>query len=333
VDELGEALQSRGFGAETLHGDLNQTQRDRVLQRFRSGQVELLVATQVAARGLDITGVTHVFNYAIPEDAESYVHRIGRTGRAGREGKAITLVQPNEIRWLKAIERIIGQKITPMRLPTLVDVEARRREVMKTSIREKIAAGNLLPFMQLVTELAEEFDLAEIAAAAAKMASDGERPLTEMVEPAQARNISDGVERGMVRLVLNVGREVGVRPGDIVGAIANEAGIPGRNIGAIDIYDRVAFVEVPAGDKARVVDALRNTTIKGRKLQVEAADAGEDKPPRIRSRTAQPYERQRPDRFARGRLGKSTGKSASPAAKPPRRAKGSTRPKPRKKSD
>jgi ATP-dependent RNA helicase DeaD len=277
VDELGEALQSRGFDAETLHGDLNQAQRDRVLQRFRGGQVDLLVATQVAARGLDISGVTHVFNYAIPEDAESYVHRIGRTGRAGRAGKAITLVQPNEIRWLRVIERIIRQKITPMRLPTLVDIEARRREAMKSSIREKIAAGNLLPFMQMVTELAEEFDLAEIAAAAAKMASDGERPLTEMVEPAQARSMSDGVERGMVRLVMNIGREAGVRPGDIVGAIANEAGIPGRAIGAIDIYDRVAVVEVPANDRDRVVEALRNTTIKGRKLQVEVADGSDGK--------------------------------------------------------
>src|SRR4029079_3737671 len=123
--------------------------------------------------------------------------------------------------------------------------------------------GNLTPFMQLVTELAEEFDLVEIAAAAAKMASDGERPLTEIVvEPSQARSLGDGVERGMVRLVINVGREAGVRPGDIVGAIANEAGIPGRVIGAIDIYDRVAFVEVPAGDRDRVTDALRSATIR-----------------------------------------------------------------------
>ncbi|MDQ5825736.1 MAG: DEAD/DEAH box helicase [Chloroflexota bacterium] len=330
VDELGEALQSRGFDAETLHGDLNQTQRDRVLQRFRGGQVDLLVATQVAARGLDITGVTHVFNYAIPEDAESYVHRIGRTGRAGRAGKAITLVQPNEIRWLRVIERIIGQKITPMRLPTLVDIEARRREAMKASIREKIAAGNLLPFMQMVTELAEEFDLAEIAAAAAKMASDGERPLTEMVEPAQARTISDGVERGMVRLVMNVGREAGVRPGDIVGAIANEAGIPGRTIGAIDIYDRVAFVEVPASDRDQVIDALRNTTIKGRKLQVEAAEGsnGKSAPPLgpRQFRTPSPRRTDSPDGERGGRPGRrsegrpyTSRRDAGGAAKPRRR--------------
>ena len=136
VDELGETLQSRGFDAETLHGDLNQTQRDRVLQRFRSGQIDLLVATQVAARGLDITGVTHVFNYAIPEDADSYVHRIGRTGRAGRSGKAIMLVQPREIRLLRVIERLVGQKIKPMRIPTLTDVEARRRETIRIHTRE-----------------------------------------------------------------------------------------------------------------------------------------------------------------------------------------------------
>lgn len=308
VDELGEALQSRGFAAETIHGDLSQVQRDRVIQRFRSGQVDLLVATQVAARGLDITGVTHVFNYAIPEDADSYVHRIGRTGRAGREGKAITLVQPNEIRWLRVIERIVGQKIKPMRLPTLADVEARRREVLKTTLREKIAAGNLLPYMQMVNELAEEFDLAEIAAAATKLASDGDRPLTEMVEPAQAREISEGVERGMVRLVLNVGRESGVRPGDLVGAIANEAGIPGRAIGAIDIYDRVAFVEVPAGDRERVIQALQATTIKGQKIQVEVADGGGAahlKPGRSAPYAGSPSQSARPDR---PRFGKATTK-------------------------
>ncbi|HEX6608301.1 MAG TPA: DEAD/DEAH box helicase [Chloroflexia bacterium] len=268
VDELGEALQSRGFAAETLHGDLNQTQRDRVMNRFRGNQVELLVATDVAARGLDISGVTHVFNYAIPEDAEAYVHRIGRTGRAGKTGKAITFVQPNEIRLLRIIQRIIGQKINPLRLPTLADVEARRREALKATLRERITQGNLTPYLDLVTELAEEFDLAEIAAAAANMASAGDRPLTEVVEVS---NSSDGVEPGMARLFLNVGRQAGVRPGDIVGAIANEAGIPGRAIGAIDIYDTTAFVEVPAADRERVMRALSHTTIKGQRVQVAVA--------------------------------------------------------------
>jgi ATP-dependent RNA helicase DeaD len=274
VDELGESLLSRGFAAETLHGDLNQVQRDRVMARFRSGQVELLVATDVAARGLDITGVTHVFNYAIPEDAEAYVHRIGRTGRAGRTGKAITLVQPNEIRLLRIIERVIGQKIRPLRLPTLADVEARRRETLKAALREKIAAGNLGPFVEMVSELAEEFDLSQVAAAAAKMATDGDRPLTEIAEVTAS---ADGVEPGMVRLFLNVGRATGVRPGDLVGAIANEAGISGRDIGAIDIYDHTALVEVPAAARDQVLNALARTTIKGQRVQARVA--GADTPP------------------------------------------------------
>jgi ATP-dependent RNA helicase DeaD len=274
VDELGESLLSRGFAAETLHGDLNQVQRDRVMARFRSGQVELLVATDVAARGLDITGVTHVFNYAIPEDAEAYVHRIGRTGRAGRTGKAITLVQPNEIRLLRIIERVIGQKIRPLRLPTLADVEARRRETLKAALREKIAAGNLGPFVEMVSELAEEFDLSQVAAAAAKMATDGDRPLTEIAEVTAS---ADGVEPGMVRLFLNVGRATGVRPGDLVGAIANEAGISGRDIGAIDIYDHTALVEVPAAARDQVLNALARATIKGQRVQARVA--GADTPP------------------------------------------------------
>ncbi|MGI8586531.1 MAG: DEAD/DEAH box helicase [Chloroflexia bacterium] len=276
VDELGEALMSRGFDAETLHGDLNQVQRDRVMSRFRSGQVELLVATDVAARGLDVTGVTHVFNYAIPEDGEAYIHRIGRTGRAGRTGKAITFVQPNEIRHLRTIERVIRQKIRALRLPTLADVEGRRREALKETLREKIAAGNLAPFLTMVSELAEEFDLSEIAAAAAKMATDGDRPLTEGVEPVE---MEDGVEPGMSRIFLNVGRSHGVRPGDLVGAIANEAGISGRAIGAIDIYDRSAVVEVPTAAREAVIRALLRTTIKGHRVQPTLAGQDVPQPP------------------------------------------------------
>ncbi len=344
VDELGETLQSRGFDAETLHGDLNQTQRDRVLQRFRSGQIDLLVATQVAARGLDITGVTHVFNYAIPEDADSYVHRIGRTGRAGRSGKAIMLVQPREIRLLRVIENLIGQKIKLMRLPSLTDVEARRRETIKDSIREKIGEGNLLPFVQLVTELADEFDLAEIAAAAAKMVSEAERPLTVTVEPTPIRTASErersersvdkgpsrgpgrgsgrGNEHGMLRLVINLGREAGIRPGDIVGAIANEADIPGNTIGAIDIQDRVSFVDVPAEDGDRVISALSTTTIKGRRVNIEVAHGGgvvHAPRPTFKSRAPEP---DRPPRAAGpARERPKYGKSTRPAADKPVRGK------------
>ena len=135
VDEFGEALMARGYGVETIHGDLSQAQRDRVMRRFRCGQAEVLIATDVAARGLDIPDVSHVINYDIPESAEAYVHRIGRTGRAGRAGEAITLVTPREVRWLRQIERITRARIEPRRLPTLADVAERRRDALKQQIR------------------------------------------------------------------------------------------------------------------------------------------------------------------------------------------------------
>jgi ATP-dependent RNA helicase DeaD len=306
VDDLGEALQARGFAAETIHGDLSQQQRDRVMARFRASQVELLVATAVAARGLDITGVTHVFNYAVPEDAEAYVHRIGRTGRAGRTGKAITLAQPNEIRLLRIIERTLRLKLQRLRLPTMADVEARRREAFKTTLRERIAAGDLDNALQTVAELSEEFDLADIAAAAIRLAAEGGRPLTEMAEAeaaAQRQPAADGVEPGMTRLVLDVGRASGVRPADIVGAIANEANIPGRAIGAIDIYDRVTFVEVPTAAAAIVIAALAHASIRGRAPQPRIAGPepppAEQRPPLADRATRRATYEDGPERVAR----------------------------------
>ncbi|MGH2560706.1 MAG: DEAD/DEAH box helicase, partial [Thermomicrobiales bacterium] len=142
VDELGEALMARGYQAETIHGDLSQAQRDRVMRRFRTGQADILIATDVAARGLDIPDVSHVFNFDIPESAEAYVHRIGRTGRAGRSGKAVTLVSPKETRWLKQIARITRADIEPNRLPTMADVAERRREAMKQQILEVMTADD-----------------------------------------------------------------------------------------------------------------------------------------------------------------------------------------------
>src|SRR5579871_930549 len=180
VDELGEALVSRGYAAEAIHGDLSQTQRDRVMGRFRSGQADVLVATDVAARGLDIENVSHVFNFDIPEDPEAYVHRIGRTGRAGRAGTAVTLVTPREQRLLRLIERTVGQKIKPMRMPTLADVAARRLELLREGVRATLEAGGLEQYLVAVEDLSEAFDLAEIAAAAMKLAAerDGSRPVS-----------------------------------------------------------------------------------------------------------------------------------------------------------
>ncbi len=323
VDELGEALQARGFAAETLHGDLNQVQRDRVMSRFRGGQVELLVATDVAARGLDISGVTHVFNYAIPEDPEAYVHRIGRTGRAGRTGQAITLVQPHEIRLLRLIERMIRRKITPQRLPTVADVEARRRELLKAALRDEIQAGNLDGYMVVVEDLAEEFDLAEIAAAAAKLSASGGRPVTEIAEPPppppRPAPSAAGAGGPLTRITLNVGRAEGVRPADVVGAIANEAGIPGRTIGNIDIYDEVTVVEIPEADRDRVIAALRSATIRGRHVQAAPLEAGTAPPPRTtRPQRATPHPGARPHP-GHPPVHRPTGKPHPVARKPPRK--------------
>jgi ATP-dependent RNA helicase DeaD len=295
VDALGERLTARAYPAETLHGDLSQVQRDRVMARFRSGQVELLVATDVAARGLDVEHVSHVFNYDIPLDPEVYVHRIGRTGRAGRTGSAITLVKPRERGMLRSIERLTGATIQRLRLPTIADVIARRREAFKETLRETIEAGGLEPYSIMAEDLGEEFSPTDLAAAAFKLLlgepldasqdllAAAEPDLEQRDRPMRPRDGRDyggrdyggrdyggrrdfGPDRGMARLFLDIGRDDGVRPADIVGAIANEAGIPGRAIGAIELFERFSFVEVPETQAQKVIRALKNTTIRGRRI-------------------------------------------------------------------
>jgi ATP-dependent RNA helicase DeaD len=281
VDSLGERLTARAFPADTLHGDLSQVQRDRVMARFRSGQAELLVATDVAARGLDVEHVSHVINYDMPLDPEIYVHRIGRTGRAGRAGTAVTLVTPRERRLLRIIERSTGAPIQRLRLPTISDVVARRRESFKETLRDTIAQGDLQPFVIMAEDLGEEYSPTDLAAAAFKMLlgepqEETEDKLAEQERenyederdgrPRRRRDRSFGPERGMTRLYVDVGRDDGIRPGDIVGAIANEAGIPGRSIGAIELFERFSFVEVPSQHAERVVRSLKRTTVRGRKI-------------------------------------------------------------------
>lgn len=318
VDALGERLTARGYPAETLHGDLSQIQRDRVMGRFRSGQVELLVATDVAARGLDIDHVSHVVNFDIPIDPEVYVHRIGRTGRAGRAGNAITLVTPRERRLLQTIMRATNAPIERLRLPTLADVVARRRETFKDTVREAVVAGGLDQYREAVAELVQEFSAEDLAAAAFKLIL-GEQPdisndhlAAREPDAFEERRFRDGPPRGrdgggfrdrrpddrrewrvddrregrfegrerfddregdrsLVRLFLDIGRDDGVRPADIVGAIANEAGVPGRAIGPIELFDRFTFVDVPSGAVERVVRALKNTTIRGRRVSPSLA--------------------------------------------------------------
>jgi len=228
------------------------------------------VATDVAARGLDIETVTHVINYDIPWDVEQYIHRIGRTGRAGRSGDAITLVEGRERRQLQFIERMIGAPIKPARVPTAADIAARRRDLLTESLRETLEAAAFDGYLSTVEELSSEYDPAEIAAAALQMLWQDRHSSAEEAAEEMAAD-SEQPEMGMARLFVGLGRQDGLRPGDLVGAISNEAGLSGRSIGAIDIMDRTAFVEVPAADTERVLNALRRTTIRGKKVKVEVA--------------------------------------------------------------
>jgi ATP-dependent RNA helicase DeaD len=350
VDELTEAMASHGYNPEALHGGFAQAQRDRVMARFREGVADILIATDVAARGLDIEHVSHVINYDIPESPDVYVHRIGRTGRAGREGVAITLVQPREHGLLKAIEKAVKQRIEPARIPTVADVRARRMEMLVAALRETLIEDDFGSYRIAVQTLAQEFDPLDVAAAAAKLAAeaahgedaedndeqaftlrqsqgergsyserqgkhatsserDGERgsssgrqgervtrskhqdersspvraegrtamhskPVLSRVQGGHDRASDDGSRPpkrrrdndAMVRLVITAGEQRGIRPKDLVGAIAGEADIPGTSIGAIQIGERHSIVEVPESVAEKVIRALSKATLKGQRV-------------------------------------------------------------------
>jgi ATP-dependent RNA helicase DeaD len=270
--DVAERLQARGYEAEAMHGDMNQVQRESVIRRLREGQVEIVVATDVAARGLDVDRISHVINYDMPHDPDSYVHRIGRTARAGRAGIAVLFITPREARMISVIERYTGQKVKPMKMPSEADVVARRTAVFKERLRKAVTGDDLEPYLSLVEALAEEggFEMAEIAAAAAKLARGDQQPLG-VVEPAPERETAPVGEEGMVRLFIDAGRVNGIGPGDIVGAIANEADVPGKAIGAIDIYDRFTFLEVPAEDRDRILARMVNVQIRNRPVRVKLA--------------------------------------------------------------
>ena len=289
VDTLSETLTARGYRAEALHGGMSQEQRDRVMGRLRGGTAELLVATDVAARGLDIEQLTHVVNYDVPSAPEAYVHRIGRVGRAGREGVAITLAEPREHRMLKTIERVAGSPISVQTVPTVADLRARRLDLTRGALRESLLSDDLDRFRVVVETLADEFDLMEVALAAVKLAheagggSDDEEEIPQVAfRPDSGRRPdargnggrSDGPRERRsaggpaARLFVGAGREAGIRPGDLVGAITGETGLTGRDIGAIEIHQRFALVEVPESAADEVVRALKATMIKGRKATV-----------------------------------------------------------------
>jgi len=283
VDEVAETLNARGYHAEALHGGLSQEQRDRVMKKFRAHTSDLLVATDVAARGLDVQHVSHVVNYDVPPAAEPYVHRIGRTGRAGRSGTAITLAEPREQRMLRNIERVTGHAIEILEIPTVADLKARRLELAQAALREVILGGDLDPWRELVTALAKEFKMTDIAAAAVKQATladdageEQEIPATPPAKPQHERHPARSRSSApTAKLYVGGGHKVKIRPGDLVGAIAGEAGVDASSIGAIRIWDRHSIVEVPADMADDIIAALSATTIKGKKLLVRRDRAGD----------------------------------------------------------
>jgi len=286
VDQLTETLNGRGYRAESLHGGISQEQRDRVMSRLRNGTADLLVATDVAARGLDIEQLTHVVNYNVPSAPESYVHRIGRVGRAGREGVAITLAEPREHGMLKTIERVTKQRIPVEKVPTIADLRARKLELTRAALHESLLEDQLEGFRVVVETLTDEFDIMEIALAAVKLAHEAtgaatdeeeipevapraDRPARGSAEPGNRRERRPRTPSvGMTRLFFGAGRSAGIRPQDLVGAIAGEAKLKGRDIGAIEIADRFSLVEVPESSAQHVIVALRGATVKGKKVTV-----------------------------------------------------------------
>ncbi|GAA2914208.1 DEAD-box ATP-dependent RNA helicase CshA [Actinoplanes cyaneus] len=295
VEEVTESLNGRGFRAEALHGGLSQDQRDRVMGRLRAGSTELLVATDVAARGLDVEQLTHVINFNVPSAPEAYVHRIGRVGRAGRTGAAITLAEPREQRMLKAIERLTGQRIALEKLPTVTDLRARRLELVRNTVQTAMDADDLDRFRSVLDSLTDDADLEQITLACLKLiheanGGDVDEPEIPSVAPQRERDVDNraarrngpGGERfdnrrpgrnrpggdSVTRVFVGLGRRAGLRPQDLVGAIAGEAGLPARDVGAIQITDRFSLVEVPEADADRVIRALSHSTIRGRRPTV-----------------------------------------------------------------
>lgn len=268
VDELVASLQARGYMADGLHGDLSQAQRDRVMRKFRDGKLEILVATDVAARGLDIEDITHVINYDIPQDPESYVHRIGRTGRAGKKGVAFTFIEPREYRQLKLIEKQVKTRIIRKQLPSAADILDRQRETIKTRLMQTIEQNKFSDYHTIVADLIVDYDVLDIAAAAVKLYQEG---FKEKSEEQNLMPINNGSKPGMVRLFINAGKAQKIRPEDIVRTIAGEADIPGNMIGAINIYEKFTFVEVPEDVAERVLSVMHKNTIKGYRINVEIA--------------------------------------------------------------
>lgn len=269
VAELTEALQARGYLADGLHGDLTQSQRDIVMKKFRDASIEFLIATDVAARGIDVENVSHVINFDIPQDPESYVHRIGRTGRAGRTGAAVTLVTPREMKHLRSIEKEIKMHIPSKSVPTIEEVVEKQQSSWKNLIHETVEQGGkeMELFLPLVDEILAEQDPKQVVAALLKLKFS-----TEKASEDAAYSFGEtGGAKGMVRFFINVGRNVNLTQKILGDEIARLVGIPVKTIGRIDIFDNFSFVDVPEEAAPFVYEGLRYSRINGARVNLEPA--------------------------------------------------------------
>jgi ATP-dependent RNA helicase DeaD len=309
VDEVVEQLQAKNFGAEGLHGDMTQAQRNRVMQKFRTGYISILVATDVAARGIDVTGVDAVFNYDFPQDPEYYVHRIGRTGRAGNTGKSFTFISNREKGKLRDLMNFTKGKIEKIQVPNIEQLTEIKKISFINELNSNIDENSASAFGETIDLLLEEgYSEKQIIAALLKMQigiSDAKEDIVFQEESREKRTKGERSERGdrerssfdrgssrgssdrrskdrekgyagtgnnkMARIFINLGKSSRIRPGDIVGAISGETGIPGRMIGSIDIYDKFSFVEVPKTEANKVVEIMNKNQIKGLKVNFEIA--------------------------------------------------------------
>lgn len=269
VDELTEALQERGYLASGLHGDLSQAQRDKVMQSFRDSSIELLVATDVAARGIDVGNVSHVVNYDIPQDPESYVHRIGRTGRAGRKGIAMTLVTPREMKQLRTIEKISKTSLESRNVPSIEEVMERQQSIWKEQLVALVEGDeDMTPFLEVVTQLKEEYPMEKVTAAALSLAF---APSISSAEEEMYDFGDTGASKGKVRFFMNIGRSLDVRPPDLVKEISELVGTSSKAIGRIDIFENFTFIEVDQEIAPFVYESLRHSRIKGKRINIEPA--------------------------------------------------------------
>jgi len=281
VDELVLELQNRGYFAEGLHGDLKQMQRDRVMQGFRDGNTDILVATDVAARGIDVDDVEAVFNYDLPQDDEYYVHRIGRTGRAGRTGKSFTFIVGREVYKLKDIQRYCKTKIKAQPIPSLDDVANMKVEHVFRKLERTIEEKDLASSIRAIEAYLNQSDYTAMDLAAAFLKAELGDSLEEQKDELSQEQYSWEAERRekgrkrkgeMVRLFLNVGKKQKLRPGDILGALAGESGMPGRAVGSINMFDKYSFVDVPQKYYKQILKSMKHAKIKGNRVSIEKAE-------------------------------------------------------------